>query len=83
MEEAVDATAQRPNTTAATNGRGTVEPCPVYTTCSGARGRAGQYLLRQAEKLEPQPQLLVAFGLVNVNPRPMSSSLKSTVVPSR
>ena len=37
----------------------------------------------QAEKLDPQPQVLVALGLVNTNPRPMISSLKSIVVPLR
>jgi len=36
-----------------------------------------------AEKLEPQPQLLVAFGLLKTKPRPMSSSLKSIEVPLR
>ena len=37
----------------------------------------------QALKLEPQPQLLVALGLLKTKPRPMISSLKSTTVPSR
>lgn len=36
-----------------------------------------------AEKLDPHPQELVAFGLLNTNPRPMISSLKSTTVPLR
>jgi hypothetical protein len=37
----------------------------------------------QTAKLEPQPQLLVALGLLKTNPRPISSSLKSTVTPDR
>jgi hypothetical protein len=37
----------------------------------------------QALKLDPQPQVLVALGLLNTNPRPMISSLKSIVVPFR
>ena len=32
---------------------------------------------------EPQPQVVVAFGLLNTKPRPISSSLKSMVVPFR
>lgn len=36
-----------------------------------------------AEKLDPHPQELVALGLLNTNPRPMISSLKSMVVPLR
>ncbi len=37
----------------------------------------------QALKELPQPQVLVALGLLKMNPRPMISSLKSTVVPLR
>ena len=37
----------------------------------------------QALNDDPQPQVLVALGLVNTNPRPMTSSLKSIVVPLR
>lgn len=37
----------------------------------------------QAEKLDPQPQELVAFGLLKTKPRPMISSLKSITVPLR
>ena len=37
----------------------------------------------QALKLEPQPQVVEAFGLLKTNPRPMISSLKSMVVPLR
>ncbi len=37
----------------------------------------------QTAKLEPHPQLLVALGLLKTNPRPMSSSLKSTITPPR
>ena len=37
----------------------------------------------QALKLDPQPQVVVAFGLLNTKPRPMISSLKSIVVPFR
>lgn len=37
----------------------------------------------QALKLEPQPQVVVALGLLNTNPRPISSSLKSIDVPER
>ena len=36
-----------------------------------------------AEKLEPQPQVDVALGLLKTKPRPMTSSLKSTVTPVR
>ncbi len=32
---------------------------------------------------EPHPQDAVALGLLNTNPRPMISSLKSTVTPPR
>ena len=39
--------------------------------------------LSYALKLEPQPQVLVALGLLNTNPRPMISSLKSITVPFR
>jgi hypothetical protein len=35
----------------------------------------------QAEKLDPQPQELVALGFWKTNPRPMISSLKSIWVP--
>ena len=37
----------------------------------------------QALKLLPQPQVLVALGLLNTKPRPMTSSLKSMTVPLR
>ena len=40
---------------------------------------SGDYAL----KLEPQPQELVALGLLKTNPRPMISSLKSITVPLR
>ncbi len=36
-----------------------------------------------AVKLLPQPQLLVALGFLNTNPRPITSSLKSISVPLR
>lgn len=42
-----------------------------------------QRALVQAEKLDPQPQVVVALGLLKTNPRPMSSSLKSIDVPLR
>ena len=35
------------------------------------------------EKLLPHPHVVVAFGFSNTNPLPMTSSLKSTVVPLR
>lgn len=47
------------------------------------RGDARRWRSDQAEKLDPQPQELVALGFWNTKPRPMSSSLKSTVVPFR
>ena len=37
----------------------------------------------QTAKLDPQPQVLDALGLLKTNPRPMISSLKSIVVPLR
>lgn len=37
----------------------------------------------QAEKLLPQPQVWVALGLLKTNPRPITSSLKSSVTPLR
>ena len=37
----------------------------------------------QAEKLDPHPHELVAFGFWKTNPRPMISSLKSIMVPFR
>lgn len=36
-----------------------------------------------ALKDDPQPQVALAFGLLNTKPRPMISSLKSTSVPLR
>lgn len=47
----------------------------------GPRRHAGSQ--GYALKLLPQPQLLVALGLLNTNPRPMTSSLKSMLVPLR
>ncbi len=47
----------------------------------GPEGRTERY--DYTEKLEPQPQLLVALGLLKTNPRPMISSLKSISVPLR
>lgn len=38
---------------------------------------------RQTLNEEPHPQDAVALGLLNTNPRPMISSLKSTVTPPR
>ena len=46
-------------------------------------GRGDDRRRDQALKLEPQPQVVVAFGLLNTKPRPMISSLKSMVVPLR
>src|SRR5262245_4268418 len=39
--------------------------------------RLDSYASTYAEKLEPHPQVLVAFGFLKTNPRPMTSSLKS------
>src|SRR5258706_626795 len=36
-----------------------------------------------AEKLDPHPQELVAFGFLKTNPRPITSSLKSICAPLR
>ncbi len=43
----------------------------------------GHPLVDYAEKLLPQPQVVEALGLSKTNPRPMTSSLKSIVVPLR
>ena len=51
---------------------------PSGTARVKVRGRRAQAL-----KLDPQPQVVVAFGLLNTKPRPMISSLKSIVVPFR
>ena len=48
----------------------------------GERDRDGR-APAHALKLDPQPQVVVAFGLLNTKPRPMISSLKSIVVPLR
>lgn len=48
------------------------------TTLETAPSRSGQ-----TAKLDPQPHDVVALGFWKTNPRPMISSLKSIVVPSR
>ncbi len=56
------------------------------TISRGCRERAASGALEAsayALKLDPQPQLVVALGLLNTNPRPMISFLKSIVVPLR
>jgi len=47
------------------------------------RGAGDSFRGGYAWKLEPQPQVLVALGLLNTKPRPMISSLKSMLVPLR
>ena len=59
---------------------------PTHILQAGRQPRGGRAVKTsrdQAEKLAPQPQERVALGLLKTNPRPMSSSLKSTVVPFR
>lgn len=49
-------------------------------------GLCARILLRrmpQTPKLDPQPQVFVAFGLLNVKPRPFRPSVKSTSQPIR
>ena len=45
--------------------------------------RSGPAAVDQAEKELPQPQVLVALGLWNTKPRPISSSRKSTRTPDK
>lgn len=47
--------------------------------CPVSRASLTDYALNE----EPQPQVDVALGFLNTNPRPITSSLKSISVPSR
>src|SRR5688500_18630497 len=52
------------------------------TYAQNSRVRSFQNLF-YAEKLDPQPQELVALGFLKTKPRPITSSLKSISVPLR
>ena len=49
----------------------------------GVTARRAAFVLTQALKLLPQPQVDVELGLLKTKPRPINSSLKSIVVPLR